>query len=298
MGHSRTTVLKPFATIPAVFRLLAPVAAGVVIATAVIGAAGAAPDPADSSAPESTAPPPDPGAAAFERQLAELSFGTFLAIELDLRPEVFTCTEPIASDDGEAVTCFALVAGHRVVIARSPASGATGRFEFDVVADYEIVGSDGSTPGSDPVVTGADDTAPVTFSDAERNQANVAILVFGDSLDQSAATEIGAIVEAANGSVLAVSTWRWDATTATFTIDYALNSASGLTEDESAWLTTSAMSAHWETGQPFREPAASIKPSLGLQVSGTRYTSSWELMTQVADGAISDVDWVAAATGG
>ena len=289
------------------FRLLAPVSASVLVTIGSVGAAGASPAPPVSTEPDAVAadssiPASDPGAAAFERQLAELSFGTYLAIELDVSPEVFTCTEPLSTGSGETVTCFALVEGGRVVIARSPASGSTGRFRFDVVADYEIVGPDGSTPASEPVATDppdpATDTVPVTFTDAERNQANVAILVHGDGLDQSASTEIGAIVEAANGSVLAVSTWRWDATTATFTIDYTLNTASGLSEDESAWLTASAMSAHWEIGQPFREPAASIKPSLALQVSGVRYTSGWDLMTQVADGVISDDEWVAAATGG
>lgn len=259
-----------------------------------IGAAGASQAPPDSTAPGSTSPAaPDPGAAAFERQLAEISFGTYLAIELDVDPEVFTCTEPQSGGGIETVTCFALAEEGRVVIARSPSSGSTGRFTFDVLADYQIAGPDGSGPD---VSVAPVDTAPVTFTDAERNQANVAILVYGDGLDRSASTEIGAIVEAANGSVLAVSTWRWDAATATFTIDYAINSASGLSEDESAWLTASAMSGHWETGQPFREPAASIRPSLALQVSGSRYTSDWELMTRVADGVISDGDWVAAAT--
>ena len=117
---------------------------------------------------------------------------------------------------------------------------------------------------SDTVV----ETVPVTYTDAQRNDANVAILVYGDQLDQSASTEIGAIVEAANGSILAVSTWRWDAATATFTIDYTVNSAAGLSADESAWLTVNAMSAHWETGQPFRE-------SGGVDQAGTAAPGQW-----------------------
>jgi hypothetical protein len=261
---------------------------------------------ADSQAPESTLPADtvDPGAAAFERQLAELSFGTFLAIELDVSPGVFTCTEPRSIGPDEIVTCFALVDDQRVVIARSRASDGTGRFMFDVLADYEIVGSsEAPPPGSEPLATDAPDdpsadSAPVTYSDAERNDANVAILVYGDELDQSASTEIGAIVEAANGSVLAVSTWRWDATTAAFTIDYTLNPDAGLSTDESAWLTASAMSAHWEVGQPFRNPAATIRPALSIAVGGVRFESSWDLMTQVADGAVADAEWLAAARQG
>ena len=284
------------------FRVLAPVSVGVLATIGAIGAtAASATTPPDSTAPADTV---DPGAEAFERQLAELSFGSFLAIELDVSPDVFTCTEPRSTGPDEMVTCFALVEGRRVVIATSPASGATGRFTFDIVADYEIVEpGDGSTPASDPVATDAPsdtvvETVPVTFTDAQRNDANVAILVYGDQLDQSASTEIGAIVEAANGSILAVSTWRWDAATATFTIDYTVNSAAGLSADESAWLTVNAMSAHWETGRPFRELAASIRPALRLQVSGAGYASDWNLMTQVADGAISDAEWLAAAAAG
>ena len=284
------------------FRLLAPVS-GAVLAT--IGAAGMA--VASSAVPPDSTTPADtvnPGAAAFERQLAELSFGTFLAVELDVTPDVFTCTEPRSTDSEETVTCFALVERGRVVIATSAASGSTGRFTFAVVADYEIVEpASESTPASDPVATGEPassvvDTVPVTYSEAERNEANVAVLVYGDDLDQSASTEIGAIVEAATGSMLAVSTWRWDAATATFTIDYTLNPNAGLAADESAWLTVSAMSAHWETGQPFRAAAATIRPALNLQVSGSAYASDWSLMTQVADGLISDADWLAAATAG
>jgi hypothetical protein len=282
--------------------VLAPVSVGVLATIGAVGATADTPDtPPDSTAPVDTV---DPGAAAFERQLAELSFGSFLAIELDVSPDVFTCTEPRSTGPDEMVTCFALVEGRHVVIATSPASGATGRFTFDIVADYEIVEPGaGSTPASDPVATDAPagtdvDTVPVTYTDAERNDANVAILVYGDQLDQSASTEIGAIVEAANGSILAVSTWRWDAATATFTIDYTVNSDAGLSADESAWLTVNAMSSHWEAGQPFRHSAATIRPSLRLQVSGSGYASDWNLMTQVADGAISDTEWLAAATAG
>ena len=270
-----------------------------------IGTASAA--PRDSTGPDDTGPDNtvpedtvDPGAAAFERQLAELSFGTFLAIELDVSPGVFTCTEPRSVGPEEMVTCFALIDDGRVVIARSAASDGTGRFDFDIVADYEIVGPDEtSAPGSEPI--GSDttesvaDTVPVTYSDEERNDANVAILVYGDDLDQSASSEIGAIVEASNGSVLAVSTWRWDATTATFTIDYTLNPAAGVSTDESAWLTVSAMSAHWEAGQPFGNPAATIRPALSIVVGGSRFVSSWELMRRVADGGITDAEWLNAA---
>jgi len=289
-----------------VFRLLAPVSACALAAMSTFGPASASPPdtaPPDSPAPESTLPADtvDPGAAAFERQLAELSFGTFLAIGLDVNPGVFTCTEPRSIGPDEIVTCFALVDDRRVVIARSPASDATGRFTFDVLADYEIVEpSEASAPGSEPLATDAPDdpsadSAPVTYSDAERNDANVAILVYGDELDRSASTEIGAIVEAANGSVLAVSTWRWDATTAAFRIDYTLNPDAGLSTEESAWLTASAMSAHWEEGQPFRNPAATIRPALSIAIGGVRFESGWDLMTRVADGTVADTEWLTAA---
>ena len=287
-------------------RLLAPVSACVVATMGAIGTAFVpSPDSTapDVATPETTVPADtvDPGAAAFERQLAELSFGTFLAIELDVSPGVFTCTEPRSIGPGETVTCFALVDEHRVVIARSPSSVGTGRFTFDVLADYEIVEpTEASTPELGSLATDAPeepggDSVPVTYSDAERNDANVAILVYGDELDRSASTEIGAIVEAANGSVLAVSTWRWDATTATFTFDYTLNPDAGLTTDESAWLTASAMSAHWEAGRPFRNPAATIRATLSIAVGGVRFVSSWELMTRVADGTVADAEWLTTA---
>lgn len=290
-------------TIPAVFRLLAPVSACIMATIGTIGTTSAAPP--DSTDPEDAAPAGtvDPGATAFERQLAELSFGTFLAVELDVSPGVFTCTEPRSIGPEETVTCFALVDDGRVLIARSDVSGGTGRFDFEVLADYEIVGPDeASTPGSETIGTDTTEstafTVPVTYSDAERNNANVAILVYGDDLDQSAAREIGAIVEAANGSVLAVSTWRWDATTATFTIDYTLNPAAGVSTDESAWLTASAMSAHWEASEPFGNPAATIRPALSIVVGGARFVSSWELMRRVADGGVADAEWLAAARQG
>lgn len=251
------------------------------------------------------APPgtdPDDGDPSLERKLAELSFGIFLTVDLGAQPDVFTCTEPTTARRDETVTCFGLIDGTRIVIATTTSSGATGAFDFEVIADYGIVDPSGVPPvDADPAVTtvggptAAVESVPPTYSVDDRNQANVAILLYGDEVAASAASEIAAIVEATDGAVTAVNAWAWDAASATFTVDINIDPNAAVTADDAAWAVVTELGVHWRTGQPFRNEAASIKPNLVIVVSGRRFVSNWDLMAQVADGDLTRDKWLVAA---
>lgn len=246
--------------------------------------------PADTDAAP-TAPPdtlPDEGTTAFERQLAEWSFGTFLTTELGVDPGTFTCTEPPTMEADQTVTCFTLLDEGRVIVATTTVSGASGVFDFLIVADYILVGETTTTVPANTVT-------PTTFPSADVTEANVAILLYGDSMNAVAQNEIASVINAADGTVIAVNRWAWDPTSASFTVDLTMTPELNLDPDVSAWVTVTNLSAHWGRGQPFREPAATIRPTLIIVISGQRYVSSWELAGQVADQTIAMDDWVAAA---
>lgn len=256
------------------------------------------------AAPE--APPdtlPDEGTTAFERQLAEWGFGTFLAIEVGVDPGTFTCTEPPTLEAGETVTCFTLLDGGRVIVATTTVSGATGVFDFLVVADYivddpalETTQPPASTlpPETSPTVPSTAPLTPTTFPSADVTEANIAILLYGDSINAIAENEMASVINAADGAVIAVNAWVWDPTAASFTVDFTLNPELNMDLDVSAWVSATTQSVHWARGQPFREPAATIRPVLVVVVGGQRYVSGWDLMTQVSDQTITMDDWVAA----
>lgn len=252
------------------------------------------------SLPDLAPPDSDPadGDTSFEQQLAQWSFGTFLAIDLGVDPGTFTCTEPESMDSHESVTCFALTGDDRVVVARSSISGGSGVFDFTVIDDY--LASDvplGSVP-VDIATTTSPTTSPqptTTYPREDVTQANVAVLLQGDSINEIAQNEIASMINASDGSVIAVNAWRWDAASGRFTVDFTLNPVSGIEPDVAAWIAATNLSVHWGLGQAFREPAATIRPILLVIVDGHRYESDWDLMTQVADLTIGQDDWLAAA---
>lgn len=248
-------------------------------------------------APPDTEPPG--GDTSFERQLAEWSFGTFLAIDVGVDPGTFTCTEPSTMEVGESVTCFAIVADERVIVATTTASGASGIFEFSVIGDYLVADEPAPTVPNEvtttPVSPSTQPLTPTTFSRADTTEANVAVLLQGDSINQIAPNEIAAMLNASDGSVIAVNAWRWNGASGTFTVDFTLNPASDIDPDVAAWIAATNLSMHWGRGQAFREPAATIRPILLIVVSGRRYESSWDLTAQVADQTVGREDWLAAA---
>ena len=104
----------------------------------------------------------------FERQLAEWSFGTFLAIDVGVDPGTFTCTEPATMNVGEPVTCFALVADERVIVATTTVSGASGIYEFSVIGDYLVADEPAQTVPAEvttpPMSPSTQPQTPTTFS--------------------------------------------------------------------------------------------------------------------------------------
>ncbi len=268
-----------------------------------------------AAVPAPDAPPdtePSDGDTSFERQLAEWSFGTFLALDVGVDPGTFTCTEPANMDLGEPVTCFAIVGDERVIVATTRVSGLSGIFDFMVIGDYLVTDPPASTipvplttaPSTNAAVTINPTTSPspsiapqptTTFSSQDVTQANVAVLLQGDTLNQIAQNEIAAMLNAADGSVIAVNAWRWAAASGMFTVDFTLNPAPNIEPDVAAWIAATNLSVHWSRGQAFREPAATIRPVLVIVVDGLRYVSGWELASQVADQAIGQDDWLAAA---
>ncbi len=297
------TAAEALATIPAVLRSVALVAVGLGVAFTSVGsgvsfAAGPTPE-----APPDTEP--SNGDTSFERQLAEWSFGTFLALDVGVNPGTFTCTEPAGVDLGEPVTCFAIVGDERVIVATTTVSGLSGIFDFIVIGDYLVTDEPASTitnplttvtvstsPTTPPVAPSTAQQPTTTFSSQDVTQANVAVLLQGDALNQIAQNEIPAMLNAADGSVIAVNAWRWTASSGIFTVDFTLNPVSNIEPDVAAWIAATNLSVHWGRGQAFREPAATIRPVLVIVVDGRRYVSSWELASQVADQSIGQDDWL------
>lgn len=263
--------------------------------------------PPDDSEPPATLG--DQGTADLERQLAEWSFASFLAAELGIEPDSYTCSEPSSLTVGSPVTCFA-ISGTRVVIATTTVSGSSGLFEFVVIADYPIGGDSPGTGVPPSAPTTAPAAAPTTGPAAPRPtdgpgvapyppdevaEANNAVLLYGDTLNAIAEYEMAAAVNAAEGTIAAYNAWVWDPAAATFTVDITLNEPLASIPDAAAWSSAMVLGAHWARGRPFREPAATIRASLVLVMSGHRYVADLDLMVQVADQVITSEGWLSAA---
>lgn len=257
--------------------------------------------------PSSTEPGPagDPPSGPPERRLAELSFVLYMTAELGVDPLGFACSEPMGSGKDAVITCFALVAGERVVIAVTNPSDGTGVFDWNLVSDQAITSGPTSTTGpttaptssTPPVPTSSNPAPPTTTAVAvpPANLSDAAILSYGAGINRAAPARIAEFIDEAEGAISSISTYQWDPATATVTLDLTLEPTMQLDHDRSAWLFVQVLKSHWQRGEPFRLQGATLRPRLVLLVSGSTYVSDFDLMVLVADQLISSEEWAATA---
>jgi hypothetical protein len=241
------------------------------------------------------APPTDPPlpvapGEAPERRLAEFSFAMFVTLEFGVDPGAFTCAGPDADSDADTITCFALTAEGRVIIATTTSSNGTGVFDWELVSDQTIAG--------DPSVTTTTELPPPPTSEggaAPTNDGDAAILSYGEELNQSADATAADFVEYSEGAIRIVNLFAWEAATATVTLDVTLNPTMVIDHDRAAWILVQAVKVHWVRTEPFRLDGATLRPAFVLVIGTTRYESDFDLMVQVADQLISREDWATAA---
>lgn len=242
------------------------------------------------ASPPSDPPLPVAPGEAPERRLAEFSFVMFVTLELGTDPGAYTCAGPGTDSDTVTITCFALTAEGRVIVATTTPSDGTGVFDWELVSDQNVAG--------DPSVTTTTELPPPPTSEGDvvpTNDADAEILSYGEELNRSAGATSADFVEFSEGSIRAVSAFIWDPATATLTLDVTLNPTMVIDQDSAAWILVQAVKVHWVRTEPFRLDGATIHPAFVLVIGGTRYESDFDLMVQVADQLISREDWAAAA---
>lgn len=240
------------------------------------------------ASPPSDPPLPVAPGEAPEQRLAEFSFVMFVTLELGTDPGAYTCAGP--DTDADTITCFALTAEARVIIATTTSSDGTGVFDWELVSDQTVAG--------DPSITTTTELPPPPTSEGDvppANDADASILSYGEELNQTADATASDFVEFSEGAIRAVSAFAWDPGTATLTLDVTLNPTMVIDHDRSAWVLVQAVKVHWVRTEPFRLDGATIHPAFVLVTGGTRYESDFDLMVQVADQLISREDWATAA---
>ena len=240
--------------------------------------------------PPSDPPLPVAPGEAPERRLAEFSFAMFVTLEFDIDPGAFTCAGPDPDGESDTITCFALTDEGRVIIATTTSSDGTGVFDWDLVSDQTV--------GGDPSVTTTTELPPPPTSEggaALANDADAAILSYGEELNQAADATAADFVEYSEGSIRGVNNFTWDPNTATLTLDVTLNPTMVIDHDRAAWVLVQAVKVHWIRTEPFRLDGATLRPAFVLVIGGTRYVSDFDLMVQVADQLISREGWATAA---
>lgn len=240
-------------------------------------------------------PPTDPPlpiapGEAPERRLAEFDFAMFVTLELGADPDAFSCAGPDAESGSDVITCFALTADGRVIIATTTSSDGTGVFDWELVSDQTVAGDPSVTtiPSLPPPPTSEGGTAPANISDS-------AILSYGEELNRESDETAADFVEYSEGAIRAVSEFAWDPESATLTLDVTLNPTMVIDHDRAAWIIVQAVKLHWTRGEPFRLDGATLRPAFTLVIGGSRYESDFDLMVQVADQLIAQDDWSAAA---
>ena len=242
------------------------------------------------AAPPSDPPLPVAPGEAPERRLAEFSFAMFVTLEIGTDPGAFTCAGPDVDAGTDTITCFALTAEGRVIIATTTSSDGTGVFDWELVSDQTVTGNPSVTTTTElpPPPTSEGDVTPV-------NDADASILSYGEELNQSADETAADLVEYSEGAIRAVNQFAWDPATATLTLDVTLNPTMVIDHDPAAWILVQAVKVHWLRTEPFRLDGATLHPAFVLLIGATRYESDFDLMVQVADQLISREDWAAAA---
>jgi hypothetical protein len=266
------------------------VAASVAAATAalialVAGPASAVPPDSTEPAPEAEesdaseepgtnsalpgAPPLSPGIAvgttAFERQLAEISFATFIAIELGLDAGNYACTEPRSVEPPTPIQCFTIIDDERVIVAQTEASNGTGRHQFQIVSDQQV---------------------------AELSAADQAVLDLGQEINDAADQFVDQYL-AADPRITEIGTFRFDPETVVLTLDMTLAPDVEFTPDVVAWVNTREFArVHWSPDSPFRDEDATLRPGFTIVVNGNEFVSDYSLMTDVADEDISQESWL------
>jgi len=234
------------------------------------------PDDADADAATSQEVPAAPalnpgigvGTTAFERQLAEIGFATFVTVELGLDVGRYACTEPRSVEPPSPIECFTIIDGERVIVAETEASDGTGRFSFDVVSDQDVGG---------------------------HSDADAAVVDYGEEINR-VADEYTDDYLAADPRITAISTFHFDPDTAVLTLELTVADGVEFPPEVVAWVNTREFArAHWKPGSPWRAEEARLQPAFTIVVNGERFVSDFDVMVDVADEDISEQAWVAVA---
>jgi len=234
------------------------------------------------------APPPTPpgaGTEDLERRLAEFSFAMFVTLDLDVDPGEFTCSAPDVDGEDTAIRCFALIDGTRVIVATTTSSEGTGVYDWVVVSDHPLNAGTPTVPTTTP---------PTSVPIANSNLSDAAILSYGDELNRVAAGFKDDVLSLTEGTITEVTTYGWDAATATLTLNVTLDTTEDFDPDLAAWVLVQVLKYHWARGEPFRLDGATLRPRVVLIVSSIQYLSDFDLTVRVADQLITNTDWVAA----
>jgi hypothetical protein len=264
------------------------VAAALAVAVAVGGggliggvarAAGAAPPDTEPDAGAGgevggdAAPPADDQDLGFERRLAEIAFGTYLDTVLGASSDEVSCTTPVDLTRGVTITCFAVVNAERLIVATTSVSGGSGRFEFQMLSD---------TPFPPPAQAALAD-APLEVDE------------YGTLINQSSPGFVAQYLT--DPRIAAVNTYEYDPGSLMVVLDLALAPPSSIEADDMAWANVIEFArVHWSAGQPFRDAGPEVGVGFRFVLDGREYESDFALMSQVADGSVSQAEWLAAVT--
>jgi hypothetical protein len=144
------------------------------------------------------------------------------------------------------------------------------------------------------VPAGGDPPAPQTGNpQAAADQAVVA------SIDAAVADAegLGRVLTDNNPSVRSVELIGYHAPTWTVQVTVTTDAVDAATRDGIAFYVTDVMAFLWAASGPARTMDATLHPRLEVTVDGVIYGTPYDVMSRVADYAISEGEWLAIVTG-
>jgi hypothetical protein len=218
--------------------------------------------------------------------LAEAQFQLFL-LTAGFVPTDITCTNPPVRDVSGELLCYALISD-RVSVAALATMDTPGTYTYLPLnkIDPAELGEDPTRP-LPPVAPGSPDSAGAT-DDAVLASIELAV---------SDAEGLGRVLTDNNSAIVSVDLIDYHSPTSTVQVTVTTDVADPNARDGVAFFVTDVMAFLWAENQPARASGLTVHPRLEVTVDGVIYGTPFEVMTQVADYAISEGEWLDIVTG-
>jgi hypothetical protein len=213
------------------------------------------------------------GAAAADENtdMAESQFEAHLASSSLIALDLSCSPLPDAAPTGPMI-CYALLSDRQVASAIA---------ELQSPGVYRFIPINKIEPGA----ASADPSTPPPGS------ADAAVLMTVRAV-VAPESRLVAMVMQANPDITSVDRVSFFEPTGTIEISVTTSAANDDVRHAIAFAVTEVLSGMWASGQPLREPSATIQPRLEVTVDGTLYSSAFGMMTAIADGTVLYADWL------